>query len=301
MSTRRLQHEWRVVQNSHPSHAVFFKQYHLHYTACMESNPDLLTEIDPTSHQPLTLSLADQVAAVFPQQDIILFPTDSTTLTTWTAYLTGPPNTVYDSFRFELRIEIPPQYPHQAPKVAFLTPIFHPNIDFNTGEICLDTLKENWTPTWTLEGTLRAIHLLLSQPEHSIPLNIDAEIVLRRGDDRGYWSMARLYCLKYAIPLPVSVSDVSKQTDNDGDKAAVEDTTTAPTAPTTTTTTTTATTTRTTTSRGILDINPGAHRRINLEKVTLPETPMVIDPENYPTRPQPGAVYAHIDDSDDGE
>ena len=87
MATKRLQHEWKGVQSSHPSHGVFFKQYNLQYQQCIEDDPTFLHNVDENGIG-LSLSLSDEVAAVFPNQDIILFPTN-VGLTTWTAYLTG--------------------------------------------------------------------------------------------------------------------------------------------------------------------------------------------------------------------
>src|SRR5262249_50431857 len=43
-----------------------------------------------------------------------------------------------------------------------------------TGEICLDILKDAWTPIWTLESACRAIIALLSHPAADSPLNCDA-------------------------------------------------------------------------------------------------------------------------------
>jgi ubiquitin-protein ligase len=39
--------------------------------------------------------------------------------------------------------------------------MFHPNVNFDTGEICLDILKREWTPAWSLEAACRAIIALL--------------------------------------------------------------------------------------------------------------------------------------------
>ena len=55
----------------------------------------------------------------------------------------------------------------------FVNKIFHPNIHFETGEICLEALKDEWTPHWTLESLMRAISFLLSNPSADSPLNCD--------------------------------------------------------------------------------------------------------------------------------
>ena len=53
--------------------------------------------------------------------------------------------------KFELRLRCPPTYPLAPPRVVFITPIFHPNVLWRTGEICLDILKPDaWTPAWTV-------------------------------------------------------------------------------------------------------------------------------------------------------
>ena len=41
---------------------------------------------------------------------------------------------------FKLELFLPDEYPMVAPKIRFLTKIYHPNID-KLGRICMDTLK----------------------------------------------------------------------------------------------------------------------------------------------------------------
>ena len=56
------------------------------------------------------------------------------------AQLQGPEGTPYEAGIFKLDVVIPDRYPFEPPKVRFVTPIYHPNIDAG-GRICLDTLK----------------------------------------------------------------------------------------------------------------------------------------------------------------
>ena len=63
------------------------------------------------------------------------------------AQITGPEETPYCEGSFHLEISVPPRYPFEPPKVRFVTPIYHPNID-DGGRICLDTLKMQPQGSW---------------------------------------------------------------------------------------------------------------------------------------------------------
>jgi len=120
----------------------------------------------------------------------------------WTALLQGPEGTQYEGGTFLVQLDVQESYPLQAPKARFITKIFHPNIHFKTGEVCLDILKAAWTPAWTLQSVCRAIIALLSNPEADSPLNCDAGNLIRNGDTRGFNSMARMYTQLHAVEAP---------------------------------------------------------------------------------------------------
>ena len=66
-------------------------------------------------------------------------------------------------------------YPINAPLCTFKTPIWHPNIDkHGSGIICLDTLKEAWNATMTIDNIYSMITLLLAEPNPDSPQNSEA-------------------------------------------------------------------------------------------------------------------------------
>ena len=87
----------------------------------------------------------------------------------WKATIVGPEDTPYQHGIFELDITFPEKFPYEPPKLLFKTPIYHPNI--YKGEICLDILKTNWSPSLTISKVLLSLCSLLSEPNPKDPLN----------------------------------------------------------------------------------------------------------------------------------
>ena len=87
----------------------------------------------------------------------------------WQATIMGPEGTPYQGGIFFLRIHFPSDYPFKAPKVSFETNIYHCNVNKN-GSICLDILKDQWSPALTISKVLLSITSLLSDPNPDDPL-----------------------------------------------------------------------------------------------------------------------------------
>tara|TARA_X000000950_G_C13590185_1_gene527011 strand:+ start:122 stop:568 length:447 start_codon:yes stop_codon:yes gene_type:complete len=94
---------------------------------------------------------------------------DDDNIYNWTATIMGPTETVYEGGIFFLNIEFPENYPYKPPKIRFLTKIYHPNINASGG-ICLDILKEQWSPALTISKVLLSICSLLTDPNPDDPL-----------------------------------------------------------------------------------------------------------------------------------
>lgn len=139
---------------------------------------------------------------VSPGADIVL-DADPENIFKWTAVIAGPPETPFAGARFRITLRVASDYPMVAPTASFDTKIFHPNVNWRTGEICLDILKERWSPAWTIMSLCRGIQALMADPFAESPLNCDAGNLVRAGDTRGYEELARHYAVEYAgAPAP---------------------------------------------------------------------------------------------------
>lgn len=84
---------------------------------------------------------------------------DELSLLAWHCTIQAPDDSPYDKRVFNILLKLPEDYPMHPPKAYFVSPIFHPNIHFVTGEVCLDILKSRWTPVWNLEVIFFFLHV----------------------------------------------------------------------------------------------------------------------------------------------
>ncbi|KAL3157463.1 Ubiquitin-conjugating enzyme E2 35 [Trebouxia sp. C0010 RCD-2024] len=108
----------------------------------------------------------------------------------------GPQQSCYEGGAFKLELFLPEEYPMAAPKVRFLTKIYHPNID-KLGRICLDILKDKWSPALQIRTVLLSIQALLSAPNPDDPLadNVAQEW---KADENKAMATAKEWTRKYA-------------------------------------------------------------------------------------------------------
>lgn len=110
--------------------------------------------------------------------------------------LAGPEDSLYAGGLFECELFLPDEYPMVAPKVLFRTKIYHPNID-KLGRICLDILKNKWSPALQIRAVLLSIQALMSAANLDDPLD-EAIADHFKSDPEGAGKKAREWTQQYA-------------------------------------------------------------------------------------------------------
>lgn len=108
----------------------------------------------------------------------------------------GPKQSPYEDGLFELELFLPDDYPMLPPKVRFITKVYHPNID-KLGRICLDILKDKWSPALQIRTVLLSIQALLGAPNPDDPLANDVAKHWK-DDEHGAIMQAREWSIIYA-------------------------------------------------------------------------------------------------------
>lgn len=132
-----------------------------------------------------------------PLENTTAGPIDDCDLYKWQATIKGPEGSPYEEGIFELKINFPTDYPFKPPKVEFITKIYHPNVKQESGAICLDILKDAWSPKITLNQIFMAILSLLSTPntEHFLEPEIAKEYENNKSE---FEKKAKEFTKKYA-------------------------------------------------------------------------------------------------------
>jgi ubiquitin-conjugating enzyme E2 N len=156
-----------------------------------------LTVFRPVSR---AIALNTQEAQRLQQEPIpgIAVQVSETNLRHFFVVVDGPEGTAYAGGKFKLELFLPADYPMAPPEVFFRTKIYHPNTD-KIGRICLDVLKDKWSPALQIRTILLSVQALMSAPNPDDPLRENVAEHWKT-DEQGALAMAREWTEKYAKP-----------------------------------------------------------------------------------------------------
>ena len=117
----------------------------------------------------------------------------------WKVLLRGAEHSPYEAGHFVVLFQFPADYPFKPPKVRFLTPMYHCNVN-DAGSVCLDILKDAWSPSLTAAKVLRSLQSLMTDPNPDDPLDSVKATVLRE-DAQQYNRLAAESTARWAAPV----------------------------------------------------------------------------------------------------
>jgi ubiquitin-protein ligase len=88
----------------------------------------------------------------------------------WVVHMSGPEGCVYESGVYSISFVFPENYPFKHPDVKFITPMYHPNIKKDSGEICMDVFASSWSPTQKVKDILEKLVSMIKSPSTDSPL-----------------------------------------------------------------------------------------------------------------------------------
>lgn len=119
----------------------------------------------------------------------------------------GPKDSHYEGGSWEVKVNLPDQYPFKSPSIGFSNKIYHPNIDEMSGSVCLDVINQTWSPMYDLVNIFEIfLPQLLLYPNPKDPLNSEAAKLLMTNEN-DYKNKVKDYIKKFAS----SCSDINQK------------------------------------------------------------------------------------------
>ena len=86
-------------------------------------------------------------------------------LDNWEFEIKGPQGSPFEGKLIKGTVDFPSNYPHKAPYLVFVPPIYHVNVDGKSGEPCFKKLQDEWSPKYKMVDIFKELIVLIATPE----------------------------------------------------------------------------------------------------------------------------------------
>ena len=121
----------------------------------------------------------------------------------WIISILGPKETPYEKSLFYAEVIFPKLYPEQAPKIIFITPIYHPNvnmrkssINFPLGQVAFKLINF-WKPSYTIREVLTKLYSFFYYPNLDLAYSLEIAKEYKENKDL-FEKKAKYFSKKYA-------------------------------------------------------------------------------------------------------
>ena len=115
----------------------------------------------------------------------------------WKVSFKGSSCSPYEDGIFELKVNLPNDYPDKRPWLYFITKMFHPNIQQSDGKVSI-TLLYNWVKTLTIEEVINGFIQVMEEPEVGPGYGEEPQKLLEKDRD-AFFEKVEEYTMKYAM------------------------------------------------------------------------------------------------------
>lgn len=129
-------------------------------------------------------------------------------LTHYEGWILGPAGSPYEGKFFRIMVRLPVDFPFSPPYIKFMTRLWHPNINPETGEICNDILKISgegeftWSPgSDVVSVIMNIIGMLGGNFNFNSPLNPEASQEFRKSK-KSFEKSARDWAQRFGRDSP---------------------------------------------------------------------------------------------------
>ena len=115
----------------------------------------------------------------------------------WIITLLGAKDSPYADGIFFIKVSFPGDYPKSAPRIYFLTPIYHMNVSSYDGRVSVNYIEQDWKETTSVRQILTKLYSIFYLFNPDSPFSLDQAHLYKSNPDL-YYLRAEYFTHKYA-------------------------------------------------------------------------------------------------------